>query len=51
MVERLVGRKFEVFLVDWIPPAAKDNRRGFNAYVDEDLANAIRAFSRHQQVD
>lgn len=47
-----VGQKlFEVFLVDWIPPAVEDNRRGFDAYVDVDLANRIRAVSRHQQVD
>ena len=34
---------YEVYMIDWIPPQRSDAWRGFDAYVNEDLANAVRA--------
>jgi poly[(R)-3-hydroxyalkanoate] polymerase subunit PhaC len=43
VVENLLNQGFEVYLVDWLPPGAKDTWRGFDAYVNHDLADAVRA--------
>ena len=43
VVQSLLGQGFEVYLIDWLPPAREDAWRGFDAYVNEDLANAMRA--------
>lgn len=51
VVEDLTRRGFEVFLVDWMPPTADDSWRGFDAYVSQDLTNAVRAVQIHQQVE
>jgi len=51
VVESLIGQGFEVYLVDWIPPGATDTWRGFDAYVNRDLANAVRAVQAAENVD
>jgi poly[(R)-3-hydroxyalkanoate] polymerase subunit PhaC len=43
VIEDLTRQGFEVFLTDWIPPTAGDDWRGFDAYVNQDLAQAVRA--------
>jgi polyhydroxyalkanoate synthase subunit PhaC len=43
VVESLLKQGFELYLIDWIPPTAADTWRGFDAYVNDDLANAVRA--------
>jgi polyhydroxyalkanoate synthase len=40
-----------VFLIDWLPPTSADSWRGFDAYVNRDLANAVRAVQIHQGVE
>jgi len=43
VVEFLTKLGFDVFLTDWIPPDAADAWRGFDAYVNGDLARTVRA--------
>jgi polyhydroxyalkanoate synthase len=43
VVENLTQQGFTVYLLDWIPPTRADSWRGFAAYVNGDLANAVRA--------
>lgn len=42
VVQSLVHRGFHVYLTDWISPTSGDSSRGLDAYLNEDLANAIR---------
>jgi len=42
VVQSLVRQGFEVYLTDWIPPADVDSWRGLDAYVNDDLVNAVR---------
>jgi len=51
VIEHLVNQGFEVYLIDWIPPTASDKWRGFDAYVNEDIANAVRAVQIHSGVE
>jgi polyhydroxyalkanoate synthase len=51
VVDNLTRQGFEVFLVDWIPPRAADAWRGFDAYLNQDMANAMRAVRIHQGVE
>ena len=51
VVEGLTRQGFEVFLIDWLPPNAADSWRGFDAYVNQDLANAVHAVRVHQGVE
>ena len=51
VVEHLVNQGFEVYLIDWIPPKAEDKWRGFDAYVNQDIANAVRAIQIHSGVE
>jgi polyhydroxyalkanoate synthase subunit PhaC len=51
VVEDLTRQGFEVFLIDWLPPNAGDSWRGFDAYVNQDLAHAIHAVRVHQGVE
>jgi polyhydroxyalkanoate synthase len=51
VIEHLTRQGFEVYLIDWIPPTRADSRRGFAAYVNEDLANAVRAVQRQSGVE
>lgn len=47
VIESLTGQGFEVYLIDWIPPNEDDTWRGFDAYVNGDVANAVRAVQLH----
>lgn len=51
VVESLVRQGFEVYLTDWLPPARKDSWRGFNAYVNGDIANAVHVLQTHEGVE
>ncbi len=51
VVENLTRQGFEVYLIDWIPPTRADAWRGFDAYVNGDLANAVRAVQGHSGAD
>jgi polyhydroxyalkanoate synthase len=43
VVEVLVNQGFDVYLIDWISPRIGDKWRGFDAYVNQDIANSVRA--------
>jgi polyhydroxyalkanoate synthase len=51
VIENLTGQGFEVYLIDWIPPGRGDTGHGFNEYVNEDIANAVRAVQIHRGVE
>jgi poly[(R)-3-hydroxyalkanoate] polymerase subunit PhaC len=51
VIESLTRQGFDVFLIDWLPPTSADSWRGFDAYVNQDLANAVRAVQIHQGVE
>ncbi len=51
VVEQLVNKGFDVYLIDWIPPRQSDKWRGFDAYVNQDIANAVRAIQIHSNVE
>lgn len=50
VVQNLVGQGIDLYLTDWIPPARSDSWRGFDAYVNGDLDNAVRAVQLHAGV-
>jgi polyhydroxyalkanoate synthase subunit PhaC len=41
VIENLTRQGFETFLTDWIPPTPRDRWRGFDAYVNEQLCDAV----------
>ena len=47
LVETLVHNGFEVYLIDWLPPAQADTWRGFDAYVNQDLRNSVQTVQAH----
>src|SRR5215510_2084207 len=51
VVQSLLTRGIDVYLTDWIPPTRADSWRGFDAYVNGDLANAVRAVQLHRGVE
>ncbi len=51
VVESLLEQGFDVYLTDWIPPTREDAWRGFDAYVNQDLANAVRAVQIEENVE
>lgn len=51
VIEHLVNQGFEVYLIDWIPPTPADKGHGFDAYVNVDIANAVRAIQIHRGVE
>ncbi len=51
VVEYLVRQGFDVYLIDWIPPRPDDKWRGFDAYVNIDIANAVRAIQIHTGIE
>ncbi len=51
VVQSLLSQGIDVYLTDWIPPTRADSWRGFDAYVNEDLANAVRAVQIHTGVE
>src|SRR5260370_31869053 len=50
VVESLTHQGFEVYLTDWVPPARKDNWRGFDDYVNCELYDAVDAVTHHAGV-
>lgn len=51
VVRSLLNQGFEVYLIDWIPPGPGDEWRGFDSYVNEELANAVRAVQIEEGVE
>jgi polyhydroxyalkanoate synthase len=51
VVETLINNGFEVYVIDWIPPTRADTWRGFDAYVNQDIANAARAVQLREGVE
>jgi polyhydroxyalkanoate synthase len=51
VVENLTAQGFAVYLVDWLPPTYADRWRGFAAYVNDDLAHAVRVVRDHAGVE
>jgi polyhydroxyalkanoate synthase len=51
VIENLTNQGFEVYFIDWIPPQAGDTWRGFDAYVNGDVANAVAAVQIHSGVE
>ncbi len=51
VVESLLKQGFEIYLIDWIPPTKADRWRGFETYVNDDLANAVRAVQLAEGVE
>jgi polyhydroxyalkanoate synthase len=45
VVQSLAQQGFHVYLTDWISPASSDCSRGLDAYVNEDLVNAVRVIA------
>jgi len=50
VVEALINDGLELYMIDWIPPTRADSWRGFDAYVNQDLANAVRAVQERENV-
>jgi polyhydroxyalkanoate synthase len=50
VVETLTKQGIEVYFLDWIPPTRTDSWRGFDAYINDDLAHAVRAIQIREQV-
>jgi polyhydroxyalkanoate synthase len=51
MVETLTKQGIEVYFIDWVPPTRADSWRGFDAYVNGDLANSVRAVQIREDVE
>jgi len=51
VVEALTKQGFEVYMIDWVPPSRTDSWRGFDAYVNGDLAKAVRAVQIREDVE
>jgi len=51
VIEFLVRQGFDVYLIDWIPPRPSDKWRGFDAYVNIDIANAVRAIQIYAGIE
>jgi polyhydroxyalkanoate synthase subunit PhaC len=43
VMANLTRQGFDVYMVEWIPPARADSWRGFDAYVNQDLDDTVRA--------
>jgi polyhydroxyalkanoate synthase len=50
-IDNLTRQGIPVYLTDWIPPTAADTWRGFDAYVNGDLVNAVHAVQKHAGVE
>ena len=50
VVEYLTRQGFAVYLTDWVPPLYEDRRRGFEAYVNHDLAEVVRVVQQRTGV-
>jgi len=50
VIHNLTQQGFDVYLTDWQPPTRADSWRGFDAYVNSDLANVVRAIQIREGV-
>lgn len=51
VVENLLKQGFEVYLIDWLPPTKADTQLGFDGYVNDEIANAVRAVQINEGVE
>ena len=51
VVETLTNQGVPVYFIDWIPPTPDDTGRGFDAYLNGDLAAAIDVVRKREGVD
>jgi polyhydroxyalkanoate synthase subunit PhaC len=51
VVENLARQGFHVYLTDWIPPASSDSSRGLDAYVNEDLVDAVHVIAAERETN
>ena len=51
VVQSLLKQGFEVYLIDWLPPNNADTQLGFDGYVNDEIANAIRAVQINESVE
>lgn len=51
VVRNLLSQGFEVYLIDWLPPTKADTQLGFDAYVNEGIANTVRAVQIRENVE
>jgi polyhydroxyalkanoate synthase subunit PhaC len=51
VVQSLVGQGIDLYLIDWIPPTRSESWRGFDAYVNGDLDNAVHAVQHHADIE
>jgi polyhydroxyalkanoate synthase subunit PhaC len=50
VIQNLVNQGIDVYLTDWVPPTRQDAWRGFDAYVNGDVGNTVRAVQLHAGV-
>ncbi len=51
VVESLTKQGFAVYLTDWIPPTRAENWRGFDAYVNGDLAKVVQIVQMREDIE
>jgi polyhydroxyalkanoate synthase subunit PhaC len=51
VVESLAQQRFHVYLTDWIPPASSDSSCGLDAYVNDDLVNAVQVIAAERETN
>jgi len=51
VVRNLLAQGFTVYLTDWQPPQTENHERGFDAYVNGDLASAVNHVRAHEGVE
>jgi polyhydroxyalkanoate synthase len=51
VIDNLTRQGIPVYLTDWIPPTPTDTWRGFDAYVNGDLVNAVQTIQDHTGVE
>jgi len=51
VVQSLIGQGVDLYLTDWIPPTRSESWRGFDAYVNGDLDDAVHAVQLHAGIE
>ncbi len=51
VIEALTTYGFPVYLTDWVPPTSKDTWRGLDAYVNQDLMQAVQCIQTREKTD
>ncbi|NOT54840.1 MAG: alpha/beta fold hydrolase [Deltaproteobacteria bacterium] len=51
VIQSLLSQGTDVYLTDWIPPTRVDSWRGFDAYVNGDVATAVQLVGAHAGVE